>query len=346
MKNGDIERPGTKVNVLADAFFTLPDNKHRDNVLTLLDLWKAKTSKVAGHRIPHTEENMDARRAELFPKCVGSFIYLRIDRRDIRFEVKELARHMRDPREVDWSNLTTLARYLLHKPDLARVTTLNPESLSSGVLTLDGFTDSDWAGCADTRRSTDCTIINVGGSAVTAHPQTQPGTPTTSSSEAETRALSRGARKIIFIKQFAKENFNMKLSVPRLWADASTALQTAKRLGAGSRMRHIEVAALFVQELVHQKALNVGKVPGHANPAICLTKHLDSTLKELCLHDLNMVDMSTSDARQVLQDAAQIELVDPMITDVKCVVGVGCSKCNMQMVTSPAELSVASTWWG
>ena len=132
MKNGDIERPGTKVNVLgrtkprtADAFFTLPDNKHRDNVLTLLDLWNAKPSKVAGHRIPHTEENtqpVDARRAELFPKCVGSLIYSSIDRRDIRFEVKELARHMRDPREVDWSNLTTLARYLLHQPDLARVT--------------------------------------------------------------------------------------------------------------------------------------------------------------------------------------------------------------------------------
>ena len=148
MKNGDIERPGTKVNVLgrtklrtADAFFTLPDNKHRDNVLTLLDLWNAKPSKVAGHRIPHTVENtqpVDARRAELFPKCVGGLIYLSIDRRDIRFEVKELARHMRDPREVDWSNLTTLARYLLHKPDLARVTTLNPESLSSGVLTLGG----------------------------------------------------------------------------------------------------------------------------------------------------------------------------------------------------------------
>ena len=78
-------------------------------------------------------------------------------------------------------------------------------------------------------------------------------------------------------------------------------------------MRHIEVAALFVQELVHQKDLKVGKVPGHANPANCLTKHLDSTLKEQCLHELSMVDMSTSDLRQVLQDAAQVELVASLI---------------------------------
>ena len=223
--------------------------------------------------------------------------------------MKELARHMREPREVDWSNLLVLARYLLHKPDLARVTTLNSESKTTGVLTLDGFTDSDWGGCADTRRSSDCTIINVGGSVVIAHPQTQPGTPATSSGEAETRALSRGARDIMFIKQLAEEDFNMKLGVPRLWTDASTALQTAKRLGAGSRMRHIEVAALYVQELVQQQALKVGKVAGNVNPANCLTKHLDATLKGQCLVDLSMVDMSTSDLRMLLNDAKQIELV-------------------------------------
>ena len=64
MKNGSIEKPGTKVNVLGrtklrtqDAFFTLPDSKHRDNVLTLLDLWRAKPSRVAGQKIPRTESN-------------------------------------------------------------------------------------------------------------------------------------------------------------------------------------------------------------------------------------------------------------------------------------------------
>ena len=153
---------------------------------------------------------------------------------------------MRDPREVDWSNLIVLARYLLYKPDLARVTVLNAESKASGVLTLDGYTDSDWGGCPDTRRSTDCTIINVGGTIVIAHPQTQPGTPATSSGEAETRALSRGARDAMFVKQLAEEDFGLKLGTARLWTDATTALQTAKRLRGGGKMRHIELAAFYV----------------------------------------------------------------------------------------------------
>ena len=324
MKNGSVEKPGTKVNVLGrtklrtqDAFFTLPDSKHRDNVLTLLDLWRAKPSRVAGRKIPRTESNtqrVDERRAELYAKCVGSLIYLSIDRKDIRYETKELARHMPDPREVDWSNLIVLARYLLYKPDLARVTVLNAESKASGVLTLDGYTDSDWGGCPDTRRSTDCTIINVGGTIVIAHPQTQPGTPATSSGEAETRALSRGARDAMFVKQLAEEDFGLKLGTARLWTDATTALQTAKRLGAGSKMRHIELAAFYVQELVYQQVVKVGKISGEINPANCLTKHLDATLKEQCLADLGMVDMSCSDLRMLLQDAAQIELVASLVS--------------------------------
>ena len=323
MKTGKIEAPGTKVNVLGrtkvrteDAFFTLPEAKHRDNILTLLDLWHAKPSRVAGKRIVPTETNtsvVDSDRAVIYPKCVGSAIYLSIDRRDVRFEVKELARHMKDPRECDWENLILLGRYLLDKPTFARVALLNEESKTSGVLTVDGFTDSDWAGCPDTRRSTDCSIVNVGGSVVIAHPQTQPGLPATSSGEAETRALSRGARDIMYVKQLAEEDFGLKLGLPRMWTDATTALQTAKRLGAGSKMRHIDVATLYVQVLVHQKLLKVGKVAGTVNPANCLTKHLDPRLKEQCIEELGMVDLSSSDLYPMLEAAEQIELVAALL---------------------------------
>eukprot|EP00435_Cladocopium_sp_Y103_P041912 s1981_g11.t1 len=215
MKVGKVEPQGTKVNVLGrtkvrtqDAIFTLPEDKHRDNILTLLDLQHAKPSRIAGRKIPRTDANTKVLaddRLLIYPKCIGSAIYLSIDRRDIRFEVKELARHMKKPREVDWENLLTLGRCLLRKPTLARVVTFNPESKTSGVLTVDGFTDSDWAGCLDTCRSSDCSVV-VGGSVVIAHPQTQPGLPATSSGEAETRALSRGARDIMFVKQLGEED--------------------------------------------------------------------------------------------------------------------------------------------
>ena len=146
MKVGKAEMPGTKVNVnvlsrtkvrTQDAFLIFSEQKHRDNILTLFDPWQAKPSRVAGNRIPRADANT---------QVVDGAIYLSIDCRDIKFEVKELARHMKDPREVDWDNLVTLGSYLLHKPNLAGMVTLNEESRTSGVLTVDGFIDSHWAG--------------------------------------------------------------------------------------------------------------------------------------------------------------------------------------------------------
>ena len=218
---------------------------------------------------------------------------------------------MKDPRECDWEYLIMLGRYILDKPIFACVALSNEDSKTAGILTADGFTDSDWAGCPDTRRSTDCSIVNVGGSVVIAHPQTQPGLLATSLGEAETRALSRGARDIMYVKQLAESG--LKLGLPRMWTDATTALQTAKRLGAGSKMRHIDVATLYVQELAHQKLLKVAKVAGTVNPANCLTKQLDPRLKEQCVEELGMVDLSSSDLCAMLEAAEQIELVAALL---------------------------------
>lgn len=46
----------------------------------------------------------------------------------------------------------------------------------------------------------------------------------------------------MFVKQLGEEDFGLKFGIPRMWTDAPTALQTAKRLGAGSKMRHIDVS--------------------------------------------------------------------------------------------------------
>ena len=67
-------------------------------------------------------------------------------------------------------------------------------------------------------------MVIAGGSGVIACPQTQPSLPETSSGEADSRALSRGARDIMFVKQLAEEDFAMKSGTLRLRTDTSVAL--------------------------------------------------------------------------------------------------------------------------
>ena len=91
---------------------------------------------------------------------------------------------------------------------MAKVITLDAEITARVELRLDIFTDSDWAGCLETRRSTDCFVPVLGGAIVQIDAQTQPGLPATSSSDAEMRGASRGAREAIF---------SMRSGKARLW---------------------------------------------------------------------------------------------------------------------------------
>ena len=118
--------------------------------------------------------------AARYRSAVGSAIYLSSDRREIAFATKELARHMASPRQCDWECTVVLGRFLQSHPDYVRVTALDA-SAHDGEMALDVFSDSDWAGCLETRRSTDCHIAYLGGAAVAATTQTQPGWPATSS---------------------------------------------------------------------------------------------------------------------------------------------------------------------
>ncbi len=56
-----------------------------------------------------------------------------------------------------------------------------------------------------------------------------------------------------------------------VWVDATAARGIGSRRGLG-KVRHIEVALLWVQDVVRNKTIRLHKVDGTANPANILTK--------------------------------------------------------------------------
>ena len=65
----------------------------------------------------------------------------------------------------------------------------------------------------------------------------------------------------------------------RLLVDASAAIGIASREGIG-RIRHVDVAILWLQQKELKKQLEVLKVAGTENPSDLLTKHVDRRLCE------------------------------------------------------------------
>ena len=56
---------------------------------------------------------------------------------------KELARHMQQPRETDWMDLTRVARYLWHTRDWVAVSRVDPGATQYELVVE---CDADWAG--------------------------------------------------------------------------------------------------------------------------------------------------------------------------------------------------------
>jgi hypothetical protein len=210
-------------------------------------------------------------------------------------------------------NLRLLARYLAHTRLFGKITYLDDWK---GPLSFDTFADSDWAGDTLTRRTTDGVVCVIGGTVVLCSSQTQPGLPATSSADGEIRGSSRAAREIVFLKALAEMDFKIQLvETPRLYTDSAAALAASKRIGLSSKLLHLEVSQVYVQELVTRGQILMRKVAGTRNPLNVLTKHVNAQQLKEALPALGMVDCSIPALQQQLEQAKQLTVAG--ITDVQ-----------------------------
>jgi hypothetical protein len=121
--------------------------------------------------------------ASKFRGLVARANYLGQDRSDIKFPVKEVSRRMPKPRYRDVENLKRLAWYLIGKPRM--VTIFGKQDKPEGIV---GWSDSDWAGCMETRKSTSGGLLCIGNHTIKCWSVTQ-AVLALSSGEAELYAL-------------------------------------------------------------------------------------------------------------------------------------------------------------
>ena len=96
-----------------------------------------------------SEQPLEPREASLYRAIVARINFLASDRSDVQFASKECSRRMSNPREMDWSVVKRIGRYLAGRP--RAVTWFHWQDLPGGFSI---YSDSNWAGCKDTRKST------------------------------------------------------------------------------------------------------------------------------------------------------------------------------------------------
>jgi hypothetical protein len=103
-----------------------------------------------------------------YRSIVRALQYLIFTRPDIAYAVQQMCLHMHDPRELHISAIKRLLRYLRGTLDFR----LLLRRFSATELRV--YTDADWAGCPDTRRSTSGYAVFLGDSLVSWASKSQP----------------------------------------------------------------------------------------------------------------------------------------------------------------------------
>ena len=144
------------------------------------------------------------------------------------------------------------------------------------------------------------------GSALLKSWSTTQTTIATSSAEAELYAMCKCSQQMLGMVSFAAD-LNITLKV-KVFSDASAALGIAHRSGLGGKSRHIKVQYLWVQQVVAERALEIGKVATRDNMADVLTKFLGveahgkhCSAAGISFEDLPVGSLAGDDERRMLK---------------------------------------------
>jgi len=205
-----------------------------------------------------------------YRSLAGALQYLTFTRPDLTYAVQQVCLHMHDPRESHLAALKRLLRYVRGTVDLGLV--LHRSSSAELVV----YTDADWAGCPDTRRSTSGYAVFLGGNLVSWSSKRQP-VVSRSSAEAEYRAVANGVAEASWLRQLLAELHSPLAKSTLVYCDNVSAVYLSTNPVQHQRTKHVEIDLHFVRDRVAIGDVRVFHVPTTSQFADIFTKGLPSS---------------------------------------------------------------------
>ena len=174
---------------------------------------------------------------------------------------------MHDPREPHLAALKRILRYVrgtLHMGLLVRPST---------ALDLVVYSDADWAGCPDTRKSTSGYAVFLGDNLVSWSSKRQ-NTVSRSSAEAEYRAVANAVAEASWLRQLLSELHSPLRKTILVYCDNISAVYMSSNPIHHQRTKHVEIDLHFVRERVALGDVRVLHVPTTSQFADIFTKGL------------------------------------------------------------------------
>ncbi|XP_019086255.1 PREDICTED: uncharacterized protein LOC109126839 [Camelina sativa] len=225
-----------------------------------------------------------------FRSLAGKLQYLTLTRPDIQFVVNLVCQRMHAPTIADFNLLKRIIRYIKGNVDYGISFSKNAD------FTLRAYSDSDYAGCQTTSRSTGgyCTFLWNNLISWSAKRQTS---VSRSSNEAEYRCLSDTTAEVNWLRDLLA-NISMQLyHAPELYCNNLSAVYLSAHPTLHKKTKHFKVHYHYVREQVAEGTMVVYHIPAKYQLDDIFTKSLPLQVFTDLRHKLGVVSPPTQSLR-------------------------------------------------
>jgi hypothetical protein len=219
-----------------------------------------------------------------YRRLIGRLLYLNTTRPDITFVTQQLSQFLTKPTQIHHNAAMRVLKYLKSSPGKGLFFPRN------STLQLFGFSDADWAGCLDSRRSISGQCFFLGKSLISWRTKKQL-TVSRSSSEAEYRALAAATCELQWLLYLLQDLKLQTVKLPVLYCDNQSALHIAANPVFHERTKHLEIDCHLVRDKLQAGVMKLLPISSKAQIADFFTKALLPLPFSTFLSKLNMVDI-------------------------------------------------------
>jgi len=221
---------------------------------------------VPGMKLSRTDTRPKAD-ATLYKQAVGSLMYLTATRPDLMYVVSLISRFMENPSESHWNAVKRILRYIKGTIELGMLYKRGED------ITLVAYTDSDYAGDVDDRKSTSGFVFSLGTGAVSWSSKKQP-IVTLSTTEPEYIVAASCACQCIWIMRILETiGFKGQKHILIL-CDSNSAIKLSENSIFHGRSKHIDGRFHFLKDLVKEGKIKLSHYNTQNQIADIMTKSL------------------------------------------------------------------------
>ena len=219
-----------------------------------------------------------------YRRLIGRLLYLNTTRPDITFVTQQLSQFLTKPTQTHYTAAMRVLRYL--KSCSGKGLFFPRDS----TLQLLGFSDADWAGCLDSRRSISGQCFFLGKSLISWRTKKQL-TVSRSSSEAEYRALAAATCELQWLLYLIQDLQLTCIKPPVIYCDNQSALHITANPVFHERTKHLEIDCHLVREKLQAGVMKLLPITSQAQIADFFTKSILPQPFNVLLSKLGLVDI-------------------------------------------------------